>query len=551
VKVCAEAFADPHKEIAMTRSLRLLTLTAATALASLAASQSQAAPAAPSSQPGSSSQANQQKLSAASFTTEAANGNLLEIQSSELAASQSHNDQVNQFAQRMIQDHSKAADRLKSIADNVPTDLDQQHAKTLADLRNSKGPQFDRQYVQLQVTAHRNAIQLYQRYAQNGDDKDLKQFANVLLPTLRDHLQMAKKLSGSLPPDRVGANQSQNGQQAGQDGQASQIVVQQEAPTIQVEQASPVVSVQQPQPQVTVHQQRPQITVKQPQPTVTIDIPQPEITVRMPRPDVNVAMAQPQVEVNQPKPQVRIETPPQQPQVQVNGSQPQVQVTRATGQPQVEVQRSDAQPEIRYEREQPRVVVSQPQGQPKVRYETAQAGSDQAGGQAKGQTTSQATDQTAQPSQQSAGGSTSAAQANQAAAQQATDASALRDRINAGDTEATGSVASGASKTRTLSVSALENMNVYNAKGDELGDIDRVIVDGQGKKYLVIGNGGFWGIGRDRVAFPLDRFWAGADRVVIRGVTEQDIENMDNYKSQFDTMKRLPANDRADLRIWK
>lgn len=535
----------------MTRSLFVLRLTAATALATIVASPSQAAPTTPANNPSPSSQAGQPKLSTATFTTQAANGNMLEIQTSQLAAGRSQNDEVNQFAQRMIQDHTKAADRLKSIADMVPTELDQQHASTLADLRKVNGPQFDRQYVQLQLTAHRDAIQLYQRYAQNGDDKDLKQFASELLPTLRDHLQMAEKLSGSLPPDRVGANQNQSGPQAGQEGQASQIVVQQEAPTIQVEQASPVVSVQQPQPQVTVHQQRPQITVRQPQPTVTIDIPQPEITVRMPRPNVNVAMAQPQVQVRQPKPQVRIETPPQQPQVQVQRSQPQVQVTQAEGQPQVDLQRSSAEPEVRYEREQPRVVVNQPQGQPKVRYETAQAGaSPENGPDASGQGNGPVP-HAAQSNQQAAGAKPSTAQASQTAGQQANDPVALRDRVNAGDTEATGSVASGTAKTRTLSVSALENMNVYNARGDELGDIDRVIVDGQGRKYLVIGNGGFWGIGRDRVAFPLDRFWAGADRIVIRGVTEQDIENMDNYKSQFDTMKRLSANDHADLRIWK
>ena len=65
---------------------------------------------------------------------------------------------------------------------------------------------FDRRFVQAQVAAHQQAVQLYDRYAQGGDDQKLKQFAQEMLPTLREHLQVAEQLNTSLPPDRVGAN---------------------------------------------------------------------------------------------------------------------------------------------------------------------------------------------------------------------------------------------------------------------------------------------------------------------------------------------------------
>jgi hypothetical protein len=131
------------------------------------------------------------------------------------------------------------------------------------------------------------------------------------------------------------------------------------------------------------------------------------------------------------------------------------------------------------------------------------------------------------------------------------DRSILRNRINSGSGDETASVASTAASRRPISVSQLEDMNVYNGVGNELGDVDRVVVDKQGKQYIVIGNGGFLGIGRDRVAFPVDRFWLSGDHLVIRGVTEQDIENSDNYRDHFDSLRRLTANDQASLRLWQ
>jgi predicted outer membrane protein/sporulation protein YlmC with PRC-barrel domain len=478
---------------------------------------------------------------------------------SRLALSQ--NQQVKQFAQRMIQDHTQAGERLKSAAQGqqIPTDLDQQHTETMQGLRNAKGPVFDRRYVQAQLTAHQDAVQLYEGFSRSAQDSQLKQFASQTLPTLREHLQMAQQLQQALPPDRVGAAGTPGeAGQAQEQGDPSRIVVQESAAQVRVDQAAPQVTVRQPQPDVTVRQPRPQITVRQPQPTVTIDIPQPEIIVRMPQPDVNVAMAQPQVQVRQPQPQVQVVQPREQPQVQVQRDQASVQVLKPQSQPDVQVQQAQGEPEVRYERAQPRVVVNQPQGQPKVTFEAMNSTQDQAG----------QNDQTAQNEQVGAAGQNRQASAATAAtpapaaqarsaqsaptSMSAADRTDLRSRINAGDTETTGTVGAGAAaQTRAMAVSRLEYMNVYNAKGEDLGKVDRVLVDGQGRKFLVVGNGGFLGIGRDRAAFPMDRFWLRGDRLVIRGVTENDIESMDNYRSQSAGMRRVNGTEQADLRLWQ
>lgn len=340
---------------------------------------------------------------------------------------------------------------------------------------------------------------------------------------------------------------SQNGQQQAQQGNdGSRIVVQQSAPTVRVNPAEPRVLVRQPQPQVTVSQAKPEILVRQPQPTVRVDIPQPEIIVRMPKPDVNVAMAQPQVQVNQPKPQVQV-TQPQQPQVQVQrdaNEQANVQV-QEQGQPQVQFQ-NQGQPVVRYERAQPRVIVNQAQGQPNVKFEQmdqANADANARNQQAQAQQDNRKAQQNeakagqAQPSQQQAA---AAAQQNQS----------LRERLNAGDPESTGALNANV-QTRPVPISQIDGRDVKNARGEDLGKVDRVIVTPQGKRFAIVGNGGFFGIGRDRVAFPLDRFWLRGDNLVLRGVTENDIEAMDNYRDTVDNFQRMSRNQTADLRVWQ
>jgi hypothetical protein len=96
----------------------------------------------------------------------------------------------------------------------------------------------------------------------------------------------------------------------------------------------------------------------------------------------------------------------------------------------------------------------------------------------------------------------------------------------------------------------MDDMDVYNARGEKLGDAERIVVDGNNKRYVVIGHGGFLGIGEDRVAFPLERFGISGDRLVIRGVTEEDIEAMDDYRDQAMNYRRLSNNERLDLRVW-
>src|SRR5215210_6116902 len=193
-------------------TLAILALTAL--LPTLAFAQTQPAQPTAPAQPSAQTQTAQP----AEFVTKAASSSLFEIQSSQSALQQSQNNQVRDFAQRMIQDHIKASDQLKAAAQGqtVPTTPDAEHAQMLQQLNGASGGDFDRRYVQLQLTGHQEAVALFDQYAQNGDNPQLKQFAQQALPDLREHLQMAQQLRGALPP----AQTAQNSGQAPAQGQA-------------------------------------------------------------------------------------------------------------------------------------------------------------------------------------------------------------------------------------------------------------------------------------------------------------------------------------------
>ena len=46
----------------------------------------------------------------------------------------------------------------------------------------------------MQVSAHKSAVSLFERYAKGGDNAKLKDWARKTLPHLQHHLEMAKML---------------------------------------------------------------------------------------------------------------------------------------------------------------------------------------------------------------------------------------------------------------------------------------------------------------------------------------------------------------------
>jgi putative membrane protein len=136
----------------------------------------------------------------ADFVKEAATSDMFEIKSSQLAQERG-NAAEKSFAATMITDHQKTTDDIKAMVARgdlkaqLPTSLDSSHQSKLEKLQSLKGADFSSRYDADQVSGHKDAVSLFERYAKEGDDPKLKEWANKLLPTLRHHLEMAQNLS--------------------------------------------------------------------------------------------------------------------------------------------------------------------------------------------------------------------------------------------------------------------------------------------------------------------------------------------------------------------
>lgn len=101
----------------------------------------------------------------------------------------------------MVKDHGQANEQLKALAASkkleVATDAElMDKAKTMnLELRDAKS--FDQAYANNQINAHEAAIKLFQDYAKDGTDADLKAFAEKTLPALQEHLEKAKAMAAA------------------------------------------------------------------------------------------------------------------------------------------------------------------------------------------------------------------------------------------------------------------------------------------------------------------------------------------------------------------
>jgi putative membrane protein len=136
------------------------------------------------------------------FATNAASGGMVEVKLGELAQKNASNPDVKAFGQKMMDDHSKAGDKLKSVAAkdnlNLPSSMNAKDQAVYDRLSQLHGAEFDRAYMQDMVKDHKNDIAEFQKEANRGKNEDLKSFASETLPTLQEHLKMAQNTAAKV-----------------------------------------------------------------------------------------------------------------------------------------------------------------------------------------------------------------------------------------------------------------------------------------------------------------------------------------------------------------
>lgn len=132
------------------------------------------------------------------FATMAAQSNMLEIQSSEMAMERAQSDDVRQFAEQMVEDHTAMTEQLQQAAQEadvseLPQSLDSEHQQMLDELESASDDSFDSQYMQMQVAAHEKAVAMAENFAQK--DGPLADLAEQSVPKLQEHLAQAQEIA--------------------------------------------------------------------------------------------------------------------------------------------------------------------------------------------------------------------------------------------------------------------------------------------------------------------------------------------------------------------
>jgi putative membrane protein len=135
------------------------------------------------------------------FAKDAALGGMAEVELGKLAAQKASRDDIKQFGQKIVDDHTKANDQLKEVASKenipIPDALDSKHQARIDKLSKLSGENFDKAFVKDQIKDHQAEVRDFSAEAQGGQDPNVKTFASNVLPTLQQHLEQVKDLNKS------------------------------------------------------------------------------------------------------------------------------------------------------------------------------------------------------------------------------------------------------------------------------------------------------------------------------------------------------------------
>lgn len=142
------------------------------------------------------------KNSDETFVMKAAKGGIAEVELGKLAVEKAASDEVKKFGQRMVDDHGRAGEELKTLAGNkhlaLPTDIDPQEKALHDRLAKLSGPSFDQAYMQAMVADHRKDLNEFRMESKMGKDADVKGWAAKTLPMIEDHVKLAQNTTRSV-----------------------------------------------------------------------------------------------------------------------------------------------------------------------------------------------------------------------------------------------------------------------------------------------------------------------------------------------------------------
>lgn len=136
------------------------------------------------------------------FVDFAGQTDMVEINLGKLAQTSASSQAVKDYAQTLIDDHSKDFNQLYDVAHQAnltrPDAIDAENNKTMIDpFQKLKDTAFDHHYSQEMVAGHTKAIAVYKKEAADAENPGVKTYAESAIPVLEKHLDGAKELEKS------------------------------------------------------------------------------------------------------------------------------------------------------------------------------------------------------------------------------------------------------------------------------------------------------------------------------------------------------------------
>jgi len=130
------------------------------------------------------------------FLQNAAKGGMMEVHMGQLGMERGASPAVKSLSQHLINDHKAANEELAALARQKGVSLPGDDAQMAASMPfATKSDEFDKAFARAAVEDHQKDIAEFEKEASSGSDRDLKNWASKMLPTLRAHLAEAQALA--------------------------------------------------------------------------------------------------------------------------------------------------------------------------------------------------------------------------------------------------------------------------------------------------------------------------------------------------------------------
>jgi putative membrane protein len=136
------------------------------------------------------------------FVRQAAIGGRAEVELSKLAQKKATDPSVREFADHMVEVHSRSNQQLlklgRGMQSELPKDLDPEHQRVRGELDKAQGQTFDLAYIAAQIQDHQRTANLLQWHISTGQNEALRKYSMQTLPEVMSHLEQAQQTHAML-----------------------------------------------------------------------------------------------------------------------------------------------------------------------------------------------------------------------------------------------------------------------------------------------------------------------------------------------------------------